>query len=100
MSAIVTTADHTAVAAAPSARVSSATAVRNTLTIAWRSLVQIKHSPLELVDLSVQPLMFVLLFAFVFGGAMAGRAGSEAAGRQHPPAHCRPAPQADRGSRS
>lgn len=53
-------------------RVSPAGAVRQTLTLAWRSLVQIKHNPMELVDLSIQPIMFVLLFAFVFGPAMSG----------------------------
>ena len=47
-------------------------AVRHALTLAWRSLVQIRHNPMELGDLSLQPLMFVLLFAYVFGGAMAG----------------------------
>jgi oleandomycin transport system permease protein len=47
-------------------------AVRHSLTLAWRSLVQIRHNPMELGDLSLQPLMFVLLFAFVFGGALAG----------------------------
>jgi len=46
--------------------------LRHTLTLAWRSLVQIRHNPLELVDLSVQPIMFVVLFAFVFGGAISG----------------------------
>ncbi|MFI0448726.1 ABC transporter permease [Actinomadura sp. 6N118] len=46
--------------------------LRNTMTLTWRNLVQIKHNPMELVDLSVQPIMFVLLFAFVFGPAMAG----------------------------
>jgi oleandomycin transport system permease protein len=55
-----------------STRVSPVAAVRHALTIAWRSLVQIKHNPMELGDLSLQPLMFVLLFAYVFGGAMAG----------------------------
>jgi oleandomycin transport system permease protein len=53
-------------------RVTPLAAVRHGLTLAWRSLVQIKHNPMELGDLSLQPLMFVLLFAFVFGGAMAG----------------------------
>jgi len=47
-------------------------AVRQALTMAWRSLVQIKHNPMELLDLSVQPIMFVLLFTFVFGGAIGG----------------------------
>jgi oleandomycin transport system permease protein len=47
-------------------------AVRHALTLAWRSLVQVRNNPMELMDLSLQPLMFVLLFAYVFGGAMAG----------------------------
>ncbi|HZD74667.1 MAG TPA: ABC transporter permease [Actinomycetota bacterium] len=55
-----------------SMRVSPLAAVRHALTIAWRSLVQIRHNAMELIDLSVQPLMFVLLFAYVFGGAMYG----------------------------
>src|ERR1700731_1893023 len=56
----------------PERRVTPATAVRNTLTLAWRNLVQIKHNPMELIDLSIQPIMFVLLFAYVFGPAMSG----------------------------
>jgi len=50
--------------------------VRHTGTLAWRSLVQIRHNPMELTDLSVQPLMFVLLFTYVFGGALAGSPGT------------------------
>jgi oleandomycin transport system permease protein len=53
-------------------RVSPAATVRHTMTLAWRTLVQIKHNPMELLDLSVQPIMFVLLFTYVFGGQMAG----------------------------
>ncbi|MBW8484754.1 ABC transporter permease [Actinomadura parmotrematis] len=53
-------------------KVSPATALRNVATLTWRNLVQIKHNPMELLDLSIQPIMFVLLFAFVFGPAMAG----------------------------
>jgi oleandomycin transport system permease protein len=53
-------------------RISPTTALRNTLTLVWRNLVQIKHNPMELIDLSIQPIMFVLLFAYVFGPAMAG----------------------------
>ncbi|WP_369696861.1 ABC transporter permease [Streptomyces sp. XD-27] len=40
--------------------------------MAWRSLVSVKHNPLELVDYSITPIMFVALFAYVFGGQMAG----------------------------
>ena len=53
-------------------RVTPAVAVRNTGTLAWRTLVQIKHNPFELIDFSVQPLMFLILFTYVFGGAIAG----------------------------
>ncbi len=53
-------------------RVSPLDSVRQTLSLAWRTLVQIKHNPFELMDFSVQPVMFVLLFTYVFGGAIAG----------------------------
>jgi oleandomycin transport system permease protein len=46
--------------------------IRNTATLAWRTLVQIKHNPFELIDFSVQPIMFLVLFTYVFGGAIAG----------------------------
>ena len=55
----------------PTRRVSPALGFRHTMTLAWRSLVQVKHNPMELLDLSVQPIMFVLLFTYVFGGAIA-----------------------------
>jgi oleandomycin transport system permease protein len=50
-------------------------ALRNTATLAWRTLVQIKHNPFELFDFSVQPVMFLLLFTYVFGGAIADTPG-------------------------
>ena len=46
-----------------------------TATLAWRTLVQIRHNPWELGDFSFQPIMFVLLFTYVFGGAIAGSTG-------------------------
>jgi oleandomycin transport system permease protein len=53
-------------------RVSPIVGLRNTLTLAWRTLVQIKHNPFELLDFSIQPLMFLVLFTYVFGGAISG----------------------------
>ncbi|GLW67257.1 transport permease protein [Actinomadura rubrobrunea] len=58
--------------AAPTRRVGLGVSARNVATLAWRNLVQIKHNPMELLDLSIQPIMFVLLFAYVFGPPMAG----------------------------
>jgi ABC transporter DrrB family efflux protein len=46
--------------------------VRNTLTIARRNLLHIKSDPEQLVGMTIQPLMFLVLFVYVFGGAIAG----------------------------
>ncbi|GAA4467198.1 ABC transporter permease [Phytohabitans houttuyneae] len=56
-------------------RVNPIDGVRHTFTLAWRSLVQLKHNPMELLDLSIQPIMFVVLFTYVFGGAISGSTG-------------------------
>jgi ABC-2 type transport system permease protein/oleandomycin transport system permease protein len=47
-------------------------AVRNTLSLARRNLLHIKSNPELIVEMTLQPLMFLVLFVFVFGGAMAG----------------------------
>jgi oleandomycin transport system permease protein len=52
------------------ARVGPLRAVQQTCSLAWRTLVQVKHNPFELMDFSVQPIMFLLLFVYVFGGAL------------------------------
>ncbi|HEX6576853.1 MAG TPA: ABC transporter permease [Jiangellaceae bacterium] len=69
-----------ATATAPTApqlnpHVSPVEGVRQSLTLAWRTVVQVRHNPWELGDFSIQPIMFVLLFTFVFGGAIAGSTG-------------------------
>jgi ABC transporter DrrB family efflux protein len=55
-----------------SPRVGPLQGLRQTFSLAWRTLVQIKHNPAELIDFSVQPVMFLLLFTYVFGGAIGG----------------------------
>lgn len=55
-----------------SSRVSPVEGISQTMTVAWRTLVRIKHDPQDLADMSVQPIIFTLLFAFVFGGAIGG----------------------------
>jgi ABC-2 type transport system permease protein len=46
------------------------------LVFAGRNLAHIKELPERLIDVTIQPLMFVLLFAYVFGGAIAIQGGS------------------------
>ena len=43
----------------------------DTLVYARRNIQHIRQIPEKLLDVTIQPLMFVLLFAFVFGGAIA-----------------------------
>jgi ABC transporter DrrB family efflux protein len=49
---------------------SPAYAVNDTLVLAKRSLLRIRRQPDLLLGYTVQPVMFVLLFVFVFGGAI------------------------------
>ena len=58
--------------AATLAQVGNAGVVSNTLTIARRYLLHIKATPEQLVEMSIQPIMFLVLFVYVFGGAIAG----------------------------
>ena len=46
-------------------------AVSDTLVLARRNFLRISRAPDLLLAFTVQPLMFVLLFAYVFGGAIA-----------------------------
>ncbi|MGY1696701.1 MULTISPECIES: ABC transporter permease [unclassified Geodermatophilus] len=45
--------------------------LRASATIVWRNLIHIRRMPEMLLDVTVQSVMFVLLFAYVFGGAIA-----------------------------
>ena len=45
-------------------------AAADTMVIAHRNLLRIPRAPDLLISFTVQPIMFVLLFAFVFGGAI------------------------------
>ena len=44
--------------------------VPDTLVMAERNLVRLPASPDLLIGFTIQPIMFVLLFAYVFGGAI------------------------------
>ncbi|MGH8867354.1 MAG: ABC transporter permease [Actinomycetes bacterium] len=58
-----------------SGHVRPAEGLRQTVTLAWRTIVQVRHNPFEMLDFTIQPIMFVLLFTYVFGGAIAGSTG-------------------------
>jgi len=47
--------------------------LQQSLTVVWRNLLHIKRMPEMLLDVTIQPVMFTLLFAYVFGGSIAVR---------------------------
>src|SRR5688572_32291458 len=51
-------------------------AFSNALVFGWRAVLKFKHVPEQLFDLVMTPIMFTLLFTFVFGGALAGSPGA------------------------
>jgi ABC-2 type transport system permease protein len=46
------------------------------LTFGWRGMLKVKHVPEQLLDVTVTPVMFVLMFTYLFGGAIAGSTGA------------------------
>jgi ABC-2 type transport system permease protein len=54
------------------ARAKPASALSATGTLAWRAMLKIKHVPFQLFDVTITPIMFTLLFTYIFGGALGG----------------------------
>ncbi len=60
------------VALASGARPETVNALSASLTFGWRALLKIKHVPQQLMDVTAFPIMFTLIFTYLFGGALAG----------------------------
>lgn len=60
------------VAFRPVARPPAPSAWSNAQAFAWRAALKFRHVPEQMFDLVMTPIMFTLLFTFVFGGALAG----------------------------
>lgn len=52
--------------------VSFGQSVRNSLTMAYRGLLKIRRTPEQLFDVTLQPIIFTLMFTYIFGGAISG----------------------------
>lgn len=50
-------------------------AVSASLTFGWRAMLKIKHVPEQLFDVTAFPIMMVLMYTYLFGGALAGSPG-------------------------
>jgi ABC-2 type transport system permease protein len=47
-------------------------ALSASVTFGWRAMLKIKHVPEQLFDVTAFPIMMVLMYAYLFGGALAG----------------------------
>jgi ABC-2 type transport system permease protein len=65
----VTAADRVAAARR---RISMAETLGQTLMMAWRALKKMRRNPEQFFDVALQPILFTAMFAFIFGGAIAG----------------------------
>ena len=53
-------------------RPARAGAVAASLAFGWRALLKLKHVPEQLIDVIGIPIIFTLMFTYLFGGALAG----------------------------
>jgi ABC-2 type transport system permease protein len=52
--------------------VSSRQVVRDSFTMAYRGLRKMRRNPEQFSDVTIQPIIFTLMFTYIFGGAIAG----------------------------
>ena len=50
-------------------------AATEAITFGWRGMLKIKHVPEQLIDVTITPVLFTLLFTYMYGGAIAGSTG-------------------------
>ena len=46
--------------------------IDNSMTLAYRGLIKVRRNPEQLFDVTLQPIIFTLMFTYLFGGAIAG----------------------------
>ena len=57
-------------------RTTPAETVSQTLSMAWRALKKMRRNPEQFFDVTIQPLLFTAMFAYIFGGAISGNVSS------------------------
>jgi ABC-2 type transport system permease protein len=68
----MTAIDPAAAVARTRAHSTPAETVTQTLSMAWRALKKMRRNPEQFFDVSIQPLLFTAMFAYIFGGAISG----------------------------
>ncbi len=68
--------DPAAVVARTRPRTTIIETISQTLIMAWRALKKMRRNPEQFFDVTLQPLLFTAMFAFIFGGAISGNVHS------------------------
>jgi ABC-2 type transport system permease protein len=68
--------DPRAAVASARPRTSVTETVSQTMSMAWRALKKMRRKPEQFFDVTIQPLLFTAMFAYIFGGAIAGNVKS------------------------
>jgi ABC-2 type transport system permease protein len=68
--------DVDAVVARTRPRIGIAETLSQTLIMAWRALKKMRRNPEQFFDVTLQPLLFTAMFAYIFGGAISGNVHS------------------------
>ncbi|MFJ5765550.1 ABC transporter permease [Lysinibacillus sp. NPDC093210] len=53
-------------------RTSLRQSINNSFTMAYRGILKIRRTPEQLFDVTLQPIIFTLMFTYIFGGAISG----------------------------
>lgn len=61
-----------AIEATPVRNRSLLTSIRHAVVIARRSLIKLTRTPEQLIDVTLQPAIFLFMFTYIFGGALGG----------------------------
>jgi ABC-2 type transport system permease protein len=56
--------------------ISLASTIEQSFVMAYRGLLKVRRTPEQLIDVTFQPILFTLMFAYLFGGAIAGNVHS------------------------
>jgi len=64
---------HSCLASTP--RPPRPSALSAALTFGWRGMLKIKHVPEQLIDVTLTPVLVLLMFTYLFGGSVSGSTG-------------------------
>ncbi|WP_033292864.1 ABC transporter permease [Amycolatopsis jejuensis] len=62
----------TALAVDPPRHISLGQGTKHALSLAWRGILKIRKNPEQLADVTLMPIIFLLIFTYLFGNALGG----------------------------